>query len=187
MPHTVEVDAPNNTTSDNSFMPDASVVTYKFGKRGKKPPVTLTWHQGGSLPEIRPEWGIDKWDKGGMIMIGSKNTLITGVRPNKPKLLVPDEEWEEFLKNAPELTIPRVEEQQPVQEWLDAIKNDKLPGSNFDYSADLTEMGLIGVMAQRFNTRLKYDAKNMKVTNRPDLDAYIKEPVRDGWSYGENL
>jgi hypothetical protein len=120
-------------------------------------------------------------------MIGSKNTLLTGVRPNKPKLLAPDEEWQEFLKNTPEQTIPRVGEEQPVQEWLDAIKNNTLPGSNFDYGANLTEMGLIGVMAQRFNTRLDYDAENMKVTNRPDLDRYIKEPVRKGWSYGENL
>jgi predicted dehydrogenase len=187
MPHTVEADAPNGNTKDYSFMPDASVINYKFGRRGKKPPVTVKWHQGGSLPEIRPEWGIEKWDRGGMIMVGSKNTLLTGVRPNKPKLLVPDEEWQEFLKNAPEQTIPRVGEEQPVQEWLDAIKNNTLPGSNFDYGADLTEMGLIGVMAQRFNTRLEYDAENMKVTNRPDLDRYIKEPVRKGWSYGENL
>ncbi len=48
-------------------------------------------------------------------------------------------------------------------------------------------MALIGVMAQRFDARLEYDAKNMKITNRPDLDAYIKEPVRKGWSYGDTL
>jgi len=48
-------------------------------------------------------------------------------------------------------------------------------------------MALIGVMAQRFASFLEYDAKNMKVTNRPDLDAYIKEPSRKGWSYGEDL
>ena len=35
--------------------------------------------------------------------------------------------------------------------------------------------------------KIKYDAVNMKVTNHPELDAYIKEPVRKGWEYGENL
>ncbi|MDP4680147.1 MAG: Gfo/Idh/MocA family oxidoreductase, partial [Cyclobacteriaceae bacterium] len=65
MPHTVEADAPNGNTKDYSFMPDASVINYEFGKREKKPPVTVKWHQGGSLPEIRPEWGIEKWDRGG--------------------------------------------------------------------------------------------------------------------------
>ena len=112
---------------------------------------------------------------------------MTGARPNNPKLLVSDEAWNAFLKNAPEKTIPRVAEEKPVHEWIDAIKNDSLPGSNFNYAANLTEMALIGVMAQRFATRIKYDAKNMKITNRSDLDRYVKEPPRKGWSYGEGL
>jgi hypothetical protein len=48
-------------------------------------------------------------------------------------------------------------------------------------------MALIGVLAQRFDTRIEYDAANMKVSNHPELDAYIKEPARKGWEYGENL
>jgi len=48
-------------------------------------------------------------------------------------------------------------------------------------------MALTGVLAQRFNTRIEYDAVNMKVTNHPELAAYIKEPVRKGWEYGEKL
>ena len=122
-----------------------------------------------------------------MIMIGDKKTLITGGRPNDARLLVPEEEMKEFLKNPPAQTIPRVEEEKPVQEWLEAIRNETLPGSNFDYSASLMEMAQVGVLAQRFGRRLDYDAENMKVTNRPELDHYIKEPVREGWVYGENL
>ncbi len=49
------------------------------------------------------------------------------------------------------------------------------------------EMSLTGVLAQRFNTRIEYDAENMKVANHPELDAFIREPVREGWAYGENL
>ena len=48
-------------------------------------------------------------------------------------------------------------------------------------------MALIGVLAQRFATKIEYDASKMKITNRPDIDAFIKEPTREGWSYGENL
>ena len=67
------------------------------------------------------------------------------------------------------------------------FKASTLPGSNFDYSAKLVEMSITGVLAQRFNTRIEYDAANMKVSNHPELDAYIKEPVRKGWEYGEKL
>ncbi len=186
MPQTVEGIVPN-PIPDHSFMPAESVVKYEFAARGDKAPVTLTWHEDGTKPEIRKDWGIDELPDSGMVMIGEKKTLITGGRPNKPKLIVSDEEWNEFLKNAPEKTIKRIGEEKPVEEWLNSIKNNTLPGSNFDYAASLTEMALIGVMAQRFATKLDYDAKNMKVTNRPDLDAYIKEPVRKGWSYGEDL
>ncbi|MFA5327886.1 MAG: Gfo/Idh/MocA family oxidoreductase [Prolixibacteraceae bacterium] len=186
MPLSVEGIVPN-PIPDHSFIPDESVVKFEFGARGDKAPVTLSWHEGGSKPEIRPEWGIDKLPGTGMVMIGDKKTLITGGRPNEPRLLVSDEEMKQFLANAPAKTIPRVGEEQPQQEWIDAIKNNTLPGSNFDYAAELTEMIEVGVVSQRFATKLEYDAVNMKFTNHPELDGYIKEPVREGWSFGENL
>jgi hypothetical protein len=122
-----------------------------------------------------------------MIMIGDKKTLITGGRPNDARLLVSKEEWTEFMKNPPAKTIPRILEEKPVQEWIAAIKNETLPGSNFDYSASLTEMIQVGILAQRFGGTISYDAKNMKATGRPELDEHIKEPAREGWSYGGNL
>ena len=128
MPHTVEGVVPN-PIPDHSFVAEESIVTYQFNARGEKEPVTLKWYEGGAKPEIRSEWGIDQLDNSGMLMIGEKKTLLTGGRPNNPKLLVSDEEWNEFLKNAPEKTIPRIGEEKPVAEWVDAIKNNTLPGS----------------------------------------------------------
>ena len=186
MPHTVDAIIPN-PMPDHTFVSEESVVTWQFGARGEKAPVTLKWYEGIEQPAIRPEWGVDKIPNSGMIMIGDKKTLITGGRPNDARLLVPEEEMKEFLKNAPAQTIPRVGEEQPVQEWIAAIKNETLPGSNFDYSASLTEMIQVGILAQRFGGTINYDAKNMKATGRPELDAHIKEPVRKGWEYGENL
>lgn len=190
MPYETEGVIEEKYFNDRSFIPDASTVTFKFKKRGNKPAVKMVWHEG--YPEVdipvKPEWGIKKLpNSGGMIMIGEKNTLMTGVRPNEPKLLLPDAEYQEFLKNAPKKTIPRVGEEQPHKEWIDAIKNNTLPGSNFEYGADLTEMAMVGVLAQRFSGKIEYDAKNMKVTNRKELNAFVKEPVRKGWEYGENL
>ena len=185
-PHTVEAIA-KNSMSEHGFVADESVTTFQFSAREKKEPVTLKWYEGGEKPEIRPEWKIEKFPKSGMIMIGEKNTLMTGGRPNEPKLLVSPEEWAEFQANSPEKTIPRIGEEKPVDEWIDAIKNNYLPGSNFNYSAELTEMALVGVLAQRFATKIEYNTKKMMITNRPELNAFIKEPTRKGWSYGENL
>ena len=122
-------------------------------------------------------------------MRGSKRSLYTHGRPNTPELLVSENEWNEIQKSLPEQTIPRLKwgDETPVQEWIDAIKNDYLPESNFNYSADLTEMALIGTLSQRFGAKIIYDTENMKITNRPDIDSYIKETVREGWEYGNSL
>jgi hypothetical protein len=122
-----------------------------------------------------------------MIMVGDKMSLLTGGRPANPKLLIPDADWDHFTKNLPKETIPRVEGG-PVVEWIRAIKGTgPLPGANFEYSAPLSELNAVGILAQRLNTRIDYDAVNMKVTNHPEFDQFIKEPVREGWSYGEEL
>ena len=186
MPHTVEASV-EKPVLDHSFISEKSVTQFQFSARGDKDPVKLSWHE-SSFPDMDPrEVGLEMWPKTGVIMIGEKNTLLTGLRPNNPRLILPEEEWNAFKENAPEQIIPRIGDETPVQEWVDAIKGDYLPGSNFDYAADLTEMALLGVMAIRFNTRLEYDSKNMKVTNRSDLDGYIKEPARAGFSYGANI
>ena len=172
---------------DTGFISDKAIIRWDFPARGNKVPVTMRWYEGGLKPDIRPEWNLEKLPGSGMIMVGDKHCLMTGGRPNNPVILLPGKEWTEFQKNLPAQTIPRTFEENPQREWVDAIKNNKLPGSNFDYSAGLVEMALIGVLAQRFDTRIEYDAENMKVRNHPELDVYIKEPARKGWEYGENL
>jgi hypothetical protein len=99
-----------------------------------------------------------------------------------------DEELHQtWLKNPPPQTIPRVAGG-PFREWLRAIKGEgPEPGSNFTYAAKLTEIVLLGVIAQRFNTTIEWDAKAGKIVNHPELNAFIKEPVKAGWQYGEAL
>ena len=172
---------------DTGFISDKAIIRWDFPARGNKVPVTMRWHEGGLKPEIRPEWKVEKLPGSGMIMVGDKHSLITGGRPNEPRLLMPMPEWEAFKSQLPAKTIPRTFEENPQREWAEAIKHGKVPGSNFEYATQLVEMALTGVLAQRFNTRIEYDAQNMKVTNHPELDAFIREPARKGFSYGENL
>jgi len=170
------------------FISEQSQLRFNFPARGNKPAISLHWYEGGLKPANRPEWLLDELPPSGMIMVGEKKSLLTGGRPNNPRLLVSEEEWQAFSSNMPEPTIPRVAEEDPQGEWIRAIKGEgPMPGSTFDYAADLTEMALVGVLAQRFHTHIQYDAKNMKVTNLPNFDHYIKEPVREGWAYGEEL
>ncbi len=123
-----------------------------------------------------------------MVMYGSKDTLFHyGMRPGSPQLL-PQSHMAE--KKSELFKIPRMPSTKggPIEQWMRCIKGEeKEPGSNFDYAAPLTEMVLLGALAQRTGKTIKYDAKNMKVTNVPGMENLIKEPVREGWSYGEKL
>lgn len=172
----------------DGFLPDQSAIRFEFPARGNKPPVKLTWYEGGMKPENRPEWNIGELSESGMIMIGEKQNIITGGRPNNAQLMMNKEEWMDWVKNEmPEASIPRVEGG-PQKEFIDAIRGTgSLPCSDFNYASGLTEMALLGVLAQRFNTRIEYDAKTMKITNREGMDKYLKEPVREGWEFGKEL
>ena len=156
MPKSINVDVTNPMTKQN-FVSEKSIVTYSFEKNKKRPPVTLKWYEGGLKPELYKEMGIDKmksFDRQGMVMVGDKNSLITGGRPNNHRLVMSDSDWDDFKRNAPEKTIPRIKDETPVEEWVHAIKNDTLPLSNFEYGASLTEMAVLGCLAQRFNADL---------------------------------
>lgn len=180
MPSAIELEHKTGGSAD--FAPDASVVRFEFPARGDKPPVVLRWHEGLPKPKLREAWGLEKIPDAGMIMTGDKACLMTGERPESPRL-IPDSKWLDFRKNLPPKTIPRIKGGH-YREWTDAIRGDGAPpGSSFDYAAELSEVALLGVIAQRFGGRIEYDAAAMKITNRPELNAYLQVAARDGWKH----
>ncbi len=161
-------------------------LTYRFPARGNRPPVTLKWLEGAEKKPAPPKgWEDDSKKSGfparGMLMLGSNHTLLApGGRPDSPRLL-PTAVMEEFKKNRPPATIPRVLGG-PMKEWLDAIaKTGPLPGSNFEYSVPLSEMVLLGVVAMRTGKRIEWDAKSGRVTNDAAINDLIKVHARAGW------
>lgn len=170
--------------------PDYCVVRWDFPARGNKAPCSLYWYDGSANggPAIkRPS----DWDMGdqnaGSFWFADKQDSYLDQRSNHPRLST--KKANEAFEN--EVTIeqkyPRLKVG-PHMEWVNAIKGvGPEPGSNFDYAAPMTEVALLGVLAARFGGRIEWDAKQMKITNRPELNKYIKEPVRRGWKYGEEL
>jgi predicted dehydrogenase len=172
------------TADLNPHQPPAwARVTFEFPARGSRPPVKLYWHTGTGLGELThlPHWPVGKQPESqGMAMIGSRETLLTGGRPDSPALLSEAANLE-LRKNLPPKTIPRIKGGHTT-EWLDAIKgNGPMPGSNFNYASALTEMVLLGCIANRTGETLEWDAETGRITNNPALNAYLTKPYRDGW------
>jgi len=167
--------------------PDASIIRWDFASRGKMPPCTLRWYDGGLKPATPEKWSWGEVPDRGSFFRGSKNTVFLDNVSSNPRL-ASKEEMQAFKEaGLPPQKYPRVEGG-PMAEWIRAIKGEgPEPGSNFDYSSRLTEIACLGALAQRFGGRIEWDSANLRATNRPELDVYIKEPVAKGWEYGEDL
>ncbi|MHC4111613.1 MAG: Gfo/Idh/MocA family protein [Planctomycetota bacterium] len=160
--------------------PVASIVTYKFPSRGDLPTVKLTWYDGLRAP--RP---VDIEDgrrlgnvEGGVLFKGSKGKLMAGVYGEGARL-IPESRMKEYKQ--PQKTIPRVKGSHEM-DWVRACKDGKPAGADFEYSGPLTEVCLLGNVARQVDARIEWDAKNMKVTNLPEANKYVRTQYREGWS-----
>ncbi|QOV87782.1 Gfo/Idh/MocA family protein [Humisphaera borealis] len=156
--------------------PEWIIASWDFPQRGAQPPVTLTWYHGDKKPEGVEGWGLPQGKRTGVIFVGEKGKLFADYGSHK--LL--GEGWDDF--KAPPVTIAK--SQGHHREWLAAIrKNDPSATTcNFDYSGALAETVLLGTVAFRTGKELVWDAANLKATNAPEAEKFIRQAeYRKGW------
>ena len=172
--------------------PKQAVVEFKCPARGNRPPVTLTWSEGGIKPE-RPK-AFEKTDKdpernlaqGGQLIIGSKGTVYDGNDYCNSPRFIPESAHKALVDGGklPPRTLPRPDPiGNPHKEWTRAIRagNPKLAGSNFEYSSPFTEVVALGTMAIIAGGKFTWDSANMK-SNREDVNALLYPNYRKGWA-----
>ena len=158
--------------------PLSAIVTYHFPARGDLPPVKLTWYEGTRPPRpVDLEDGRKLPAEGGVLFKGTKGSIMCGVYGNSPRI-IPEAKMQ--AAERPEKTIPRVQGSHE-QDWIRACKSGEPAGADFSYSGPLAEACCLGNIAQRVDTRIEWDAENMKVTNLPDANKYIRAEYRNGW------
>ncbi len=167
---------------ESETYPRASLLQMEFPARGNKPPVTLHWSDGRLLPRRPQAIGNDvKLYNSGAIFIGDEGALMHNSHGAAGIKIFPESRREEFMKNRPPKTIPRVKGTH-VGDWLNACKEGRQPSSNFEYGGPLTEFVLLGVLALRVpNQRLEWDSQALQFANHEAANALINPPYRDGW------
>jgi predicted dehydrogenase len=153
--------------------PKCSVIKYWFPARGGRPALTLTWYDGGMRP-FSDLLGGTETAKSGSLIVGETGALYSpGDNGGGGR----------FLGSAQE---PKVEvEASPghFAEFVRAIKTGKPAMSNFpDYAGPLTETVLLGNLAVWAGKKVSWDAKNLRATNAPEVEAIIRPEYRKGWS-----
>lgn len=177
-PATVEA---SSTAVNDETAPLASMVHYTFPARGNKPPVKLTWYDGGLLPP-RPEELPDGHpmgnQNGGVIFVGDKGKILASDENARNPRLLPVSLAKSFP--APPKTIPRSPGHH--KEWIEACKDGEPAKANFDYSGPLTENVLLGNVAIRVGKKMYWDGRNMKCSNAPEANDYVQCAYREGWT-----
>ena len=174
-----EFDSPHNDES----APKWSIVRYTFPARNGKPPMKVTWYDGGKLPPAELTDGIVKKNErgqvnmdNGVLIVGDKGRLLSDRQRNYR--LLPEKDFADF--QPPPKTLP----QSPghYEEWLNACRGGVAAMSNFDYASRLTEMVLLGNVAIRAGKKIEWDAEKMQVANAPEAQRFVKREYRKGWS-----
>jgi predicted dehydrogenase len=181
--------------------PVATTVHYHFPARDGMPPVKLTWYDGGLMPprpeELEDDEPMGNFD-GGVLFVGDKGKMMCDCYGQKPRLL-PSSRQAAFTE--PNKTIPRIKADNHQRNWIDSIKGEDTPSSDFDYAGPFTEIVLMGNLAIRSlyiqeevmrngkaqmsytgeGKKLKWDGQNMRITNYEPANQFVRREYRGSW------
>jgi predicted dehydrogenase len=162
--------------------PVATTTYYEFPARGTRPAVTLTWYDGGLLPQRPAELGEERLSsEGGVLYIGTKGKMLQATYGANPRLLPADRH---NSYGAPPEVLPRVPHESHEMNWVNAIRGRDQISCPFSYGAHLNEIMLLGVAALRANTKLTYDGAAMRVTNSVAANDFLTREYRSGFGLG---
>ena len=168
------------TNINSETTPFGSVVHYEFPARGDMPPVKVTWYGGGLMPprpeELEPGRKLTGGGNG-ILFVGDKGKIMCDGWGGSPRI-IPETKMKAYKR--PPKTIPRSAGHH--RDWIDACKTGKPASSNFDYAGPMTEVILLGNVALRTGEKLSWDGANMKATNLPEADNYIRPEYHNGWT-----
>ncbi|MGK7369358.1 MAG: Gfo/Idh/MocA family protein [Candidatus Halalkalibacterium sp. M3_1C_030] len=174
--------------------PTAQKVRLIYPKRessmGTLPEVEVHWYDGGLQP-LKPEGWPDGRDMnhrgGGVLMHGTKDTLVYGTYGSDPWLLsgntpdVPETERRVIVGNLKGEEAHQMDWVRACKESPEGRTNAK---SSFDKSGSFNEMVVMGVLAvrlQELDKELEWDGENMKFTNIGDNEE-LRIIISDGFN-----
>ncbi len=172
------VQATTSGHNRDSF-PKWAVIDFEFPANDNRPPVKMTWYDGGQKPPT-DLFGREPVTQTGVLMVGEKGSLFA-----KGDYC----EWGYVLIDAENIKIDIPKSVYHFTEFANAIKGGPETTSNFaGYAGPLTETILLGNLAvwaapdaETPGKKIEWDAKNLKATNAPEVAALVTPHYRQGY------
>ncbi len=171
----LKLDGPNKW-----IFPQASTIAFRFPARGEMPPVTITWYDGvKNLPPRPKELGAKRrMDSCGKIIYG-KEFVFKGGTHSATLRIIPESKMKEVAGRLPKTTGRHSSH---AANFLLAAMGREKTRSSFDISGPLTQVFLLGVIAQRLGGKLVFDPKTKQITNNEIANKLlVGYPPRKGW------
>ena len=167
------------------FNPDVTPVTceshFEHPKNDWRGPIRTHWYQGGAMPKSPKNYvDLNQIDHGAMFK-GTKGHLIAGF---DSRVLLPFSDKADltyYKPRTPDKLLPPVGNF--MQQWIDACKDPtKKTACDFEYSGNMIEQMLLGLVAYRVGKKIEYDGATGRVTNAPEANEFLGRKYRDGWT-----
>lgn len=177
------------------IFPQASTLLFRFPKRGSMPAVDMTWYDGvKNLPPLPDNFGnqIEAKDvppptagtigtqefPPGKIIYGEGLTFKGGTHSATLEI-IPESKAEEMKSKLPE--VPESSSDH-FENFLLACKGQEKCRSSFAVAGPLTQVMMLGVIAQRLNAKLKFDRNKKQIINNKTANNFlIGVPPRKDW------
>lgn len=177
------------------FFPQATTLDFKFPKRGKMPPLTISWYDGmENEPPIPEGYGESELDPNipaastGQIqrttlnpgkIIYSKELTFKGGSHGSTLSIIPKDKAQDMQSKLP--FVPESPSNH-FANFAKACKGEEKTRSPFEISAPLSQVFVLGTIAQRLNTKIEFDRKKKKIKNNEVANQLlVGAPPRKGW------
>jgi predicted dehydrogenase len=162
--------------------PSKSVIRFDFPARGSMPPVKIFWHDGLKEPftheSVPAGEKLGDADNNGSIFIGTKGVMTTGCYGERTRLL-PASKMKDYKLPSELLTRSPGH----YRDWIRACKGGEHSCSNFSVAGPFVQWMLLGTIAMKYEGKIDWDAKNMRITNNHDANKWLKPNFHKGWKF----
>ncbi len=177
------------------FYPQATTLDFKFPKRNGMPPLIISWYDGiDNLPELPANYGQSELADGipapstgniekrklnpGKIIYGKDLTFKGGSHGSTLSIL-PSKKAEQVMANLPE--VPESTSNH-FENFVLSCKGEEKTRSPFEVSAPLSQVFVLGTIAQQLNTKIMFDRETKQITNNNLANnLLVGAPSRKGW------
>ncbi len=175
-----EVRADKLEGPNDYIFPMATTIAFEFAERGPgMPAMSINWYDGvDNKPPQPKELGEGKSVPAcGKVIYSDGLTFLGGTHSGKLSILS-DPELE---KSLPEIPAGETD-QNHMRNFLLAAMGKEECNSKFAVSGPLTQVFMLGCIAQRLGGTLKFDAEKGEITNNERANQLLKgHPPRKGW------